>query len=172
MPHQAHENVGAVCKYVVAQIDNDDFRRGTVYYRSPLMFAHAFSRAYREGNVKCLEPAVSKIREATLSLQNAGGSWGNDLETAFGALALIVPLSPLPRGVYFKRRMSREEALLRHIDLDVTQRGRQNDDAIRSASAALAAYGDVRILDRTSGCLNLYPNGCRRSLRQHLHTCQ
>jgi len=81
--------VDGVCKYVVSQIENDDFRRGTVYYRSPLMFAHAFSRAYREGNVKCLEPGVAKIREATLSLQNADGSWGNDLETAFGALTLL-----------------------------------------------------------------------------------
>src|SRR4029077_12921140 len=85
----AHENMDTVCKYVLAQIDNDNFRRGTVYYRSPLMFAHALSRAYREGNVKCLEPAASKICEVTLSLQNADGSWGNDLETAFGALTLL-----------------------------------------------------------------------------------
>ena len=84
-----HENIESVCKYVVAQVHNDNFRRGTVYYRSPLMFAHAFSRAYREGNVKCLEPAVAKIQEATLSLRNADGSWGNDLETAFGALTLL-----------------------------------------------------------------------------------
>lgn len=84
-----HENVDAVCKYVVAQIENDNFRRGTVYYRSPLMFAHAFSRAYREGNVKCLEPGIGKLRDTILSLQNPDGSWGNDLETAFGALALL-----------------------------------------------------------------------------------
>lgn len=85
----AHENVDAVCKYVVAQIENDNFRRGTVYYRSPLMFSHAFSRAYREGNVKCLQGGVGKIRDTILSLQNADGSWGNDLETAFGALTLL-----------------------------------------------------------------------------------
>ena len=85
----AHENVDAVCKYVVAQIENDNFRRGTVYYRSPLMFAHAFSRAYREGNIKCLEPGVGKLRDTILSLQNADGSWGNDLENAFGALTLL-----------------------------------------------------------------------------------
>ena len=83
------ENVNAVCKYVLGQIDNDNFRRGTVYYRSPLMFAHAFSRAYREGNVKCLEPGVGKLRDTILSLQNADGSWGNDLETAFGAVTLL-----------------------------------------------------------------------------------
>jgi Prenyltransferase and squalene oxidase repeat len=85
----AHENVDAVCKYVVAQIDNDNFRRGTVYYRSPLMFSHAFSRAHREGNVKCLEPGIGKLRDTILSLQNPDGSWGNDLETAFGALTLL-----------------------------------------------------------------------------------
>ena len=85
----AHENVDPVCKYVVAQIENDNFRRGTVYYRSPLMFSHAFSRAYREGNVKCLQSGVGKVRDTILSLQNADGSWGNDLETAFGALTLL-----------------------------------------------------------------------------------
>lgn len=83
------ESVDAVCKYVVSQIDNDNFRRGTVYYRSPLMFAHAFSRAYREGNVRCLEPGVGKLRDTILSLQMAEGGWGNDLETAFGALTLL-----------------------------------------------------------------------------------
>ncbi len=83
------ENLDAVCKYVLGQIDNDNFRRGTVYYRSPLMFAHAFSRAYGEGNVKCLEPGVGKLRDTILSLQNADGSWGNDLETAFGAVTLL-----------------------------------------------------------------------------------
>lgn len=83
------ENLDAVCKYVLGQIENDNFRRGTVYYRSPLMFAHAFSRAYRDGNVKCLEPGVGKLRDTILSLQNPDGSWGNDLETGFGALTLL-----------------------------------------------------------------------------------
>ena len=85
----AHENVYTVCKYVLAQIDNGNFQRGTVYYRSPLMFAHAFSRAYREGDVQCLQDGVAKIRDAVLSLQNPDGSWGNDLETAFAALTLL-----------------------------------------------------------------------------------
>jgi len=84
-----HENVGAVCSYIVKQVENDSFRRGTVYYRSPLMFAHAFSRAYREGSLTCLKNGAAKIRDATLSLQNKDGSWGNDLETAFGALTLL-----------------------------------------------------------------------------------
>ena len=98
------ENVDAVCKYVVAQVENDNFRRGTVYYRSPLMFAHAFSRAYREGNVKCLEPGIGKLRDTILSLQNPEGSWGNDLETAFGLLTLLnldYRGSALDRGIKF-----------------------------------------------------------------------
>ena len=85
----AHENIDTVCKYVVGQVENDGFRRGTVYYRSPLMFAHAFSRAHGEGGVSCLQNAVPKILAAVLSLQNKDGSWGNDLETAFGALTLF-----------------------------------------------------------------------------------
>jgi Prenyltransferase and squalene oxidase repeat len=85
----AHENIDAACKYVVDQIENDRFRRGTVYYSSPLMFSHAFSRAYREGGLACLQSAVPKIRDAVLSMQNKDGSWGNDLETGFGAVTLL-----------------------------------------------------------------------------------
>jgi len=84
-----HEKIDSVCKFELEQINNDGFRRGTVYYSSPLMFAHAFSRAYREGDVTCLQSAVPKIREAVLSMQNKDGSWGNDLETAFGAVTLL-----------------------------------------------------------------------------------
>lgn len=85
----AHEKIDSVCKFELEQVESDAFRRGTVYYSSPLMFAHAFSRAYREGEVTCLESAVPKIRDAILSIQNQDGSWGNDLETAFGAVTLI-----------------------------------------------------------------------------------
>ena len=85
----AQENVQTVCNYVLAQIENGNFQRGTVYYRSPLMFGHAFSRAYREGDVKCLQNGVAKIRDAVLASQNGDGSWGNDLENAFGALTLL-----------------------------------------------------------------------------------
>ena len=85
----AHEKIDSVCKFELEQIANDSFRRGTVYYRSPLMFAHAFSRAYREGDVSCLQDGVVKIRDAVLALQNKDGSWGNDLETAFGAVTLL-----------------------------------------------------------------------------------
>lgn len=85
----AQEKIDSVCKFELQVVDVDGFRRGTIYYSSPLMFAHAFSRAYREGNVSCLETAVPKIRDAVLALQNKDGSWGNDLETAFGAVTLL-----------------------------------------------------------------------------------
>ncbi len=85
----AHEKIDMVCKFELEQVESDAFRRGTVYYSSPLMFAHALSRAYREGDLNCLQGAVSKIRDTVLSLQNKDGSWGNDLETAFGTLSLL-----------------------------------------------------------------------------------
>jgi hypothetical protein len=85
----AHEDIDSVCKYVVAQIDNDSFRRGTVRYPSALMFGYTFSRAYREANVKCLGGGVGKLRDTIIATQNPDGSWGNDLETAFGALSLL-----------------------------------------------------------------------------------
>jgi Prenyltransferase and squalene oxidase repeat len=85
----ANEKIDGVCKFEIEQVESDAFRRGTVYYRSPLMFAHAFSRAFREGDVTCLQSAVPKIRDTVLSLQNKDGSWGNDLETAFGAVTLL-----------------------------------------------------------------------------------
>jgi hypothetical protein len=85
----AHENAAEVCNYAVAQAQSDQFRRGSVYYSSPLAFTHAFSRAYADGGARCLEDAVSKIRDATLSVQQSDGGWGDDLETAFGALTLL-----------------------------------------------------------------------------------
>jgi hypothetical protein len=39
--------------------------------------------------VKCLEPGIGKLRDTIVSLQNQDGSWGDDLETAFGALTLL-----------------------------------------------------------------------------------
>jgi hypothetical protein len=85
----AHEKIDSVCKFELQVVEVDGFKRGTVYYSSPLMYAHAFSRAYREGNVTCLEAAVPKVRDAVVALQNKDGSWGNDLETAFGAVTLL-----------------------------------------------------------------------------------
>jgi Prenyltransferase and squalene oxidase repeat len=84
-----HEKMDEICKFELDQIANDNFRRGTVYYRSPMMFAHAFTRACHEGDVGCLQSGAEKVRDAVLSLQNKDGSWGNDLETAFGAVSLL-----------------------------------------------------------------------------------
>jgi hypothetical protein len=83
-----HESFGDVCNYLLTQADGEAFRRGTVYY-SPMMFAYAFSRAYADGQVSCLQKAVPQIRDATVSLQQSDGGWGDDLETALGALTLL-----------------------------------------------------------------------------------
>ena len=85
----AGETIDPVCKYVITRVENDEFRRGSIYYSSPLAFTHAFSRAYADGGVRCLRDGVPKIRAATLSLQKPDGGWGNDLETALGALTLL-----------------------------------------------------------------------------------
>jgi hypothetical protein len=85
----AHETIDKVCDYAVTQAEADTFRHGSLYYSSPLAFTCAFSRAYADGGVDCLRKAVPKIRAATLSLQQGDGGWGNDLETALGALTLL-----------------------------------------------------------------------------------
>lgn len=83
------ETVDIVCKYAVEQAQGDGLRRGSVYYPSPLAFTYALSRAFAEGDVRCLNDAVPKIRDATLSLQQNDGGWGNDVETALGVLTLL-----------------------------------------------------------------------------------
>ena len=83
------ENFDEVCRYVITQAESDKFRQGSPYYPSPLAFTHAFSRAYAEGGVSCLEKAVPKIRAAALELQQKDGGWGDDFETAVGLLTLL-----------------------------------------------------------------------------------
>lgn len=85
----ASEKLDTVCNYVLTEIENGGFQRGTVYYSSPLAFTFAFSRAYAEGPVQCLQKGEAKIRAATLALQHENGGWGDDFETAAGLLTLI-----------------------------------------------------------------------------------
>jgi squalene cyclase len=85
----AHENFDAVCTYLLSQVENDGFRRGSIYYPSPLAFTFALSRAYADGGVDCLKKVVPKIRGATLALQEKDGGWGTDYETALGLLTLL-----------------------------------------------------------------------------------
>jgi len=84
-----HQHDDVVCNYLVNEVENDGFRRGSVYYPSPLAFTYALSRAYAEGGVECLKKAVPKIRDATLALQEKDGGWGPDYETALGVLTLL-----------------------------------------------------------------------------------
>ena len=124
----AHEKIDNVCKFELEQVESDAFRRGTVYYSTPLMFAHAFSRAYREGEVTCLETAVPKMRDAVLAMQNKDGSWGNDLETAFGAVTLL--------NLSYKGE-ALERAIKRILDRQSTDGGWELAPAYRGAVAPL-----------------------------------
>ena len=84
-----HENFEPVCANLLNQVDSGAFRGGTIYYPSQWCFTYAFSRAYADGGVSCLKPAVAKIRELTLSLQQNDGGWGSDYETALALLTLL-----------------------------------------------------------------------------------
>ena len=84
-----HENFDAVCAYLLKQVESDAFRGGSIYYPSQWAFTYAFSRAYGDGKVDCLKPAVPKIREMTRSLQKSDGGWGTDYETVLALLTLM-----------------------------------------------------------------------------------
>jgi hypothetical protein len=83
------ETIDSVCKFVLANAESEQFRNGSPYYESPVAFTHAFSRAYADGNARCLSEGAAKIRAATLSLQKPDGGWGDDLETAEGVITLL-----------------------------------------------------------------------------------
>ncbi len=83
------ETIDSVCKFVLANAENEQFRHGSPYYESPVAFTHAFSRAFADGGAHCLGEAADKIRAATLSLQKPDGGWGDDLETAEGVITLL-----------------------------------------------------------------------------------
>ena len=85
----ASEKIDAVCNYILMEVESDGFQHGTVYYPCPLAFTFAFSRAYADGSVTCLQKGVAKVRRATLALQQGDGGWGDDFETAAGLLTLI-----------------------------------------------------------------------------------
>lgn len=82
------EKADNVCDYLGRLVENDDYRKGSLYYPSPWAFTYAFSRA-RAGGVHCLDKSAGKIREMTLSLQQSDGGWGNDYETALALLTLL-----------------------------------------------------------------------------------
>ena len=84
-----HEQFDPVCAYLLKQIDNEGFRGGSIYYPSQWSFTYAFSRAYADGGVICLKPAVPKIRQRTLTLQQSDGGWGTDYETVLALLTLL-----------------------------------------------------------------------------------
>lgn len=85
----AGEKIDRVCEYGVEQLESEQYRRGSVYYPSPLAFLFAVSRAYSEGKVNCFSPNVPEILNATRALQEKDGGWGTDYETALGLVSLL-----------------------------------------------------------------------------------
>lgn len=85
----AGEKIDRVCEYEVEQFEGEQFRRGSVYYPSPLAFLFAVSRTYSEGKVNCFGRIISKIPNAMTALQEKDGGWGTDYQTALGLLTLL-----------------------------------------------------------------------------------
>ena len=55
----------------------------------PLAYTYALSRARADGGVRCLAQAAGEVRDWVLARQHPDGGWGNDLETALGAITLL-----------------------------------------------------------------------------------
>jgi hypothetical protein len=79
----------AVCARLRDVTRTGVFTRGTPWYPSPFAYAYFLSRAYADGRVRCLAESAADIRAWVLARQQADGGWGDDLETALGALALL-----------------------------------------------------------------------------------
>jgi hypothetical protein len=78
-----------VCGQAIEFTTSRAFLRGTTWYPSPLAYTYFLSRAYADGRADCLEPAIPVARSYVLDQQQPDGGWGDDLETALGALTLL-----------------------------------------------------------------------------------
>lgn len=83
------EEVAEVCRQAVAHAATGAFENGTPWYPSPFAFAYFLTRARADGGASCAAPAIPTIRAWILARQQPDGGWGDDLETALGALALL-----------------------------------------------------------------------------------
>ena len=86
---RAGQPLAEVCDAVVAATRRGPARDGTVWYRGPLVYAYALTRAYADGPAGCLAGAAADVRRDVLARQRPDGSFGDDLETAAGTLALL-----------------------------------------------------------------------------------
>lgn len=77
-----------VCAYLVRAVQTGDLPRCSLYYVSAPHLDYLIARAYAAG-ATCLAPAIEAMRRTLLAQQQPDGSWGDDLETACAAAALL-----------------------------------------------------------------------------------
>lgn len=77
-----------ICDYVNSMLSNPNSKSCSVYYKDDLSLLYSASRAYYEG-ADCLTESVASIKNQVLSLHNQESNWGNELNNALAALALI-----------------------------------------------------------------------------------
>ena len=83
-----HEHAPAgLCDYLVRVAQQKRVSEHPDFIRSPYLFLHALSLAYRHG-AQCLEPAKVAVVSRLLSRQTPDGSWGNVLDTAIATTSL------------------------------------------------------------------------------------
>ncbi len=80
------ENNPSVCSYINEAIKSDE--SCSVYYLGKLSFFYMVSRAF-ENNITCFDKSKDEIINYILNHQNKDGSFGNELETAFGLTTLL-----------------------------------------------------------------------------------
>lgn len=81
--------VDEVCRQAVAHVKDGTFTRGSIYYPSPLAYSYAITRAWADAGAACLGEAIPAVRASALAGQRADGGWGDDLDSALGAITLL-----------------------------------------------------------------------------------
>ncbi len=84
-----NRTLSGVTEYLNNITENESFLNGTLYYPSPYVFSYLVTKAYSDGNVTELQPALDNIEHYILTTQQPDGGWGNDLYTALATVSLI-----------------------------------------------------------------------------------
>ena len=67
------ETIDSVCKFVLANVESEQFRNGSPYYESPIAFTYAFSRAYADVKTtskRAADQAVAALERERRYLQD------------------------------------------------------------------------------------------------------
>ena len=84
-----HEQApAALCDYLVRVAQQKQAPGNPPITESPYLFPHALSHAYHQG-ASCLEPAKTAWQSRLLQQQHPDGGWGNIIDTALAASALL-----------------------------------------------------------------------------------